>query len=171
MMQFKTQRLEVRHLSEEDRDAVIDLLTDDRVKEFYMVPDFSSREEAAKLFHRLKELSQQEERYVAGIYLDDSFIGILNETEIKNKSIELGYAILPRFHNCGYCTEALTAAIQYLFDRGFEEVTAGAFEGNEASFRVMVKSGMKKLQHQDEIEYRGAVHRCVYYSKKKNPVD
>ena len=97
MMQFKTQRLEVRHLSEEDRDAVMDLLSDDRVKEFYMVPDFSSREEAAKLFHRLKELSQQEERYVAGIYLDDSFIGILNETEIKNKSIELGYAILRGF--------------------------------------------------------------------------
>ena len=167
MMQFKTQRLEVRHLSEEDRDAVIDLLTDDRVKEFYMVPDFSPREEAAKLFHRLKELSQQEERYVAGIYLDDSFIGILNETEIKDKSIELGYAILPRFHNCGYCTEALTAAIQYLFNRGFEEVAAGAFEGNEASFRVMVKSGMKKLQHQDEIEYRGAVHRCVYYAIRK----
>jgi RimJ/RimL family protein N-acetyltransferase len=74
---------------------------------------------------------------------------------------------LPKFHNRGYCTEALTGAIQYLFYRGFDEVVAGAFEGNEASFRVMVKSGMEKQVYQDEIEYRGKVHRCVYYAIRK----
>ena len=171
MMNFTTQRLEIKNLSDKDREAVIDLLTDDRVKEFYMMPDFPSREDAAPLFERLKALSLNDDRYVAGIYLDGAFIGIINETEVKNKTIELGYAILPKFHNRGYGTEALKASIDYLFRRGFEEVTAGAFEENSASFRVMVKSGMEKQEYQDEIEYRGKVHRCVYYSKKKNPVD
>ncbi len=170
MMNFKTQRLEVRQLSDEDRNAVIDLLTDDRVKAFYMVPDFPSREDAVSLFERLKGLSLEDDRLVAGIYLDGAFIGILNETEIQDKRIELGYALLPKFHNRGYCTEVLTAAIQYLFDRGFAEIVAGAFEENVASFRVMAKSGMKKIEQQDEIEYRGKVHRCVYYSiSKKKP--
>lgn len=167
MMHFKTKRLEVRPISDADRAAVIDLLTNDLVKQTYMVPDFQSREEAAKLFERLKALSLREDRYVAGIYLDRAFIGILNETEVIGNRIELGYAILPQYHNRGYGTEALTGAIPYLFERGFDEVMAGAFEENEASIRVMIKSGMSKLDHQDEIEYRGKVHRCVYYSIRK----
>jgi RimJ/RimL family protein N-acetyltransferase len=167
MMNFKTQRLEVKSLSAQDREAVIDLLTDDQVKQFYMVPDFSSREEAMPLFERLRQLSVGEDRLVAGIFLDGQCIGIMNEVETKDKRIELGYALLPRYHNLGYCTEALNGAIDYLFCLGFEEVIAGAFEENEASFRVMVKSGMEKLQYQDEIEYRGKVHRCVYYAIRK----
>ena len=167
MMCFETERLEVKSLSTQDREAVINLLTDDQVKKFYMLPDFSSREEAVPLFERLRQLSVGEDRLVAGIFLDGVFIGIMNEVEIKDKRIELGYALLPKFHNRGYCTEALTGAIQYLFYRGFDEVVAGAFEGNEASFRVMVKSGMQKQEYQDEIEYRGKVHRCVYYAIRK----
>ena len=171
MMQFHTKRLEIRHIFDADRELVIDLLTDNTVKQTYMIPDFASREDAAKLFERLKGLSQQEDRYISGIYLDGMFIGILNETEIKGNSIELGYAILPKFHNCGYCTEALSGAIQYLFSNGFAQVVTGAFEENLPSIRVMVKSGMKKLDHQEEIEYRGVVHRCVYYAiQKTNPV-
>ena len=171
MINFNTERLEIKPFSDEDREAVIDLVTDHFVKQTYMLPDFASREDAIPLFERLKGLSQGDDRLVGGIYLNGAFIGFMNEVEIKDKSIELGYAILPKYHNCGYCTEALTGAIPYLFQLGFDEVIAGAFEGNEASFRVMIKSGMEKLEHQDEIEYRGKVHRCVYYSKKKNPVD
>ena len=171
MMNFNTERLEIKPFSDEDREAVIDLVTDHFVKQTYMLPDFASREDAIPLFERLKGLSQGDDRLVSGIYLGGAFIGFMNEVEIKDKCIELGYAILPKYHNCGYCTEALTGAIPYLFQLGFDEVIAGAFEGNEASFRVMIKSGMEKLEHQDEIEYRGKVHRCVYYSKKKNPVD
>lgn len=166
-MYFKTNRLEVKPISDTDRAAVIDLLTDGVVKQTYMVPDFQSREEAVKLFERLKELSLREDRYVAGIYLNQVFIGILNETEVSGSRIELGYAILPQFHNHGYGTEVLTGAVTYLFERGFDEVVAGAFEENDASIRVMVKSGMSKLDHQDEIEYRGKVHHCVYYSIRK----
>lgn len=167
MMVFNTERLEVKPLSEADRAAVIDLLTDGVVKQTYMVPDFQSREEAAKLFEQLKALSLREDRYVAGVYLDQAFIGILNETEVSGSRIELGYAILPQFHNYGFGTEVLTGAITYLFERGFDEVVAGAFKENEASIRVMIKSGMSKLEHQDEIEYRGEVHHCVYYSIRK----
>lgn len=172
MMQFITKRLEIRSISDCDRDAVVQLLTDDRVKQTYMVPDFKSRDEAVKLFERLRDLSCQDDRYVAGIYLDGGFIGILNETEIQDKSIELGYAILPQHHNCGYGTEVLSGAISYMFSRGFDRVVTGAFEVNKASIRVMVKSGMHLQAHQDEIEYRGTVHRCVYYAiEKTNPVE
>ena len=168
-MYFKTERLEVKPLTEADEAAVIELLTDDAVKQTYMVPDFSSREEAAGLFRGLKQLSLTEGRYVGGICLGASLIGILNETEVSGSRIELGYAVLPNYHNHGYAAEALSGAIRFLFDHGFEEVAAGAFEENLASIRVMVKSGMTKLEQHDEIQYRGKNHNCVYYSARKEP--
>ena len=81
--------------------------------------------------------------------------------------MEVGYLIHPEYHGKGYMTEALIAFIQDLFSLGLEEVIAGAFEENPASLRVMQKAGMTLLDKSDELEYRGKVHRCIYYSKKK----
>lgn len=163
-MYIKTKRLELKPIAPDSLDALVELLTDDVVKQTYMVPDFPNREESEKLAQRLIILSEQEGRYAAGIYYRDSLIGILNETESIDDRIEVGYAILPRYHNQGFCTEALQSAIGYFFAQGFCEVLAGAFAENTASIRVMIKSGMKNLDRRDEIEYRGRVHRCVYYS-------
>lgn len=164
---IRTERLELRYISPEHLDVLVKLLTDDVVKQTYMVPEFSCREEAVKLVQRLIAMSEQGERYVFGIYFGEILIGILNETESVDDRIEVGYAVLPRYHNQGFGTEALRGAIGYFFDHGFREVLAGAFEENAASIRVMVKSGMKKLDCRDEIAYRGQVHGCVYYSVKR----
>jgi RimJ/RimL family protein N-acetyltransferase len=166
-MRFQTRDLEVKPFSTEDREAVIDLLTDETVGKTYMVPDFTSREDAGKLFDRLMDLSRQEGRYVAGIFREGACIGILNETEVSGNTIELGYAIRSQFHNRGYGTQVLGNAIDYFFDHGFTEVLTGAFEENLPSIRIMVKCGMEKLSRQEEITYRGRNHNCVYYSMEK----
>lgn len=166
-MHIKTERLELKAISDSSVDALTELLTDDAVTQTYMVPDFPTREEAVKLAGRLIALSALEDRHVAGIYCGESLIGLLNETESADDRIEVGYAILPRYQNQGFCTEALCGAIVYFFSRGFREVVAGAFEENRASIRVMVKSGMTLLAHRDKIAYRGQVHTCVYYSIKR----
>lgn len=166
-MYVKTQRLELKPVCTNGLVALTDLLTDDLVKQTYMVPDFASREDARKMARRISALTNDPGRYVAGIYLGDQLIGLLNETERDGDRIEVGYAILPRFHNRGYCTEALTGTIAYLLTQGFAEVLTGAFEENAASLRVMEKSGMTKIEKQDAIEYRGKTHRCVYYLAKK----
>ena len=166
-MYFKTPDLEIRPFVPADRERIIDLFTDAQVKKTYMVPDFAIREEAGKLFDRLRALSEQEGRYVAAISLNGDCIGILNETEVSGNAIELGYALLPKYHNRGYATQTLGRAMEYLFDRGFDEVLTGAFEDNAPSIRVMEKCGMTRLSRQEEIPYRGRTHRCVYYSRKR----
>lgn len=166
-MYLKTDRLELKSISPDSIESLVELLTDDLVKQTYMVLDFPNREAAVKLAEQLIALSEQEDRYVAGIYFGDALIGILNETEVAGDRIEVGYAILPRFHNQGYCTEALRGTIDYFFSLGFTEVAAGAFAENTASIRAMVKSGMVKLHRQDRIEYRGRIHSGVYYSIKR----
>lgn len=165
-MYIKTERLELKPLSDSDRDNMIELLTNNEIKKTYMLPDFESEEQAEKLFLRLKEGSLAYKVYQVGIYLNGMLIGFANEVEREDDKIELGYMIHPEHHNQGYGTEMLKAMIEEMFARGFSEVIAGAFEENPASLRVMEKSGMTKLDKTDEIEYRGVLHKCVYYSKK-----
>ena len=70
MMQFTTDRLEIKPISLADQEAVLDLLTNEIVARTYMLPEYKSREDALPLFHRLVTLSEDNTRYVAGIYLD-----------------------------------------------------------------------------------------------------
>lgn len=163
-MEYKTPRLHIKPLSENDSAAVVALLTDATVGKTYMLPEFRSSEEALPLFHRLMALSRDTGRYVAGIYKDGAFIGLLNETGKENREIEVGYALLPAYHNQGFATEALTGAIAFLHGCGFSCVLAGAFTENFASARVMEKAGMQRIDKTDKIEYRGVLHTCVYYA-------
>lgn len=167
MIYLKTKRLEIKPITLADKEFVLDLLTDETVGKTYMLPEYRNREEAEPLFLRLVKLSGDETRYVAGVYLDGRFIGMMNETEVKENQIEMGYAYLPAYYNCGYATEAFAAVIQYLFSCGFRRVLTGAFEENPASLRVMEKCGMVKKPRNDQIEYRGKLHNCVYYAIDK----
>ena len=160
---IQTERLILKPVTEADQDAALDLLTNDLVKKTYMLPDFERREDSIPLFRRLVDLSNGTTRYLRGIYLQDHLIGYLNEVEKEGSSMEVGYLIHPDYHGKGYMTEALTAFIEDLFSLGLEEIIAGAFEGNLASERVMIKSRMKKLDRCDFVEYRNETHPCFYY--------
>lgn len=148
-----------------DLETMLDILTNDCVKQTYMLPDFPSREDAVPLFQKLVGLSGDSRRFVRGIYADEILVGFLNDVEIENGAIELGYVIHPRFQGNGYATEALGIAIGELFRLGFQAVITGAFRQNAASIRVMEKNGMTRIEKTEPIEYRGKTHICVYYTK------
>lgn len=148
-----------------DLETMLDILTNDCVKQTYMLPDFPSREDAVPLFQKLVGLSGDSRRFVRGIYADETLVGFLNDVEIENGAIELGYVIHPRFQGNGYATEALGIAIGELFHLGFQAVITGAFRQNAASIRVMEKNGMTRIEKTEPIDYRGKTHICVYYTK------
>ena len=164
---LKTPRLELQAFRETDLPAAKELLCSAEVAKSYMLPEFKCPDEAEPLFRRLTELSLSKEHFVYGIYLHDRLIGFLNDVEITDGEMELGYVIHPAHWNCGYMTEALAAATEELFRLGFRRVVAGHFKSNPASGRVMAKCGMTKLDKTDEIEYRGVTHRCIYYAIEK----
>ena len=150
-----------------DFDDMMSVLKNEVVAATYRIPDLETREAEIELFEYLRNISQREDRYLFGIILDGKLIGLINDCEINNECIEMGYALHPDYHNQGYTTEAFAAVIKSLLSKGFTEIIAGAFEDNIASIRVMEKCGMKRTKMTAEIEYRGKTHKCVYYSIKR----
>lgn len=159
--------LKLRPFLPADQTRILETVTSTKVNQTYMLPDFERIEDAIPLFERLAERSRDENRFVRCIDVDGRAVGFLNDVEIKDGSIELGYVIHPDFHNRGYMTQALRAAIKELFARNYQRVICGAFEGNKASQRVMEKAGMTKIEFTEIIEYRGVSHNCVYYEIRK----
>lgn len=164
---IETKRLVLREMEDCDQEQMVPILKDDQIKQTYMLPDYESDEQVITLFKRIQAYTQREDRIDCGVYLEGTLIGFANTVEIKEKTIEIGYVIAPKYWNQGYATEMLSALIPKLFEMGYEEVLTGAFEENVASQRVMEKSGMTKIALQDEIEYRGKVHKCVYFSQNR----
>lgn len=164
--EIATERLCLRSIVDEDCEGLCRLLTNEIVAKTYILPEFKSKEEKMRLFLRLKELSCVNSRFVYGIALNGEIIGLINDVDISGGEIELGFAFHPDYHNQGYATETLKAAIETLFDMGYTTVKTGAFEINLPSQRVMEKCGMTKLPDTESIDYRDVTHKCVMFKIK-----
>ncbi len=164
---LKTKRLEIKPYHDDDQTTMIDLLTNQEIKKSFMIPDFKTEEEVVGMFKKIQALSYSDEHYDRGIYLNHQLIGFVNDVEISDGIIELGYVIHPAQKSKGYATEMLRAVIDELFRKGFRQIVAGAFEDNAASIQVMQKCGMEKITKEEDIRYRGVLHHCHYYATFK----
>ena len=165
-MIMKQTKIALRPIPTTDAESIADILLDTSVKQSYMVGDLA-KEEAYQMGLRIASLSCTEDRYVRGIYMNNGLVGFLNDVEIKDGTIELGWVIAPAHQGNGYATEAVRIAIDDLFSKGYIRVIAGAFSENSASIRVMEKAGMIRQELTELIEYRGITHTCIYYAKDK----
>lgn len=160
---IKTKRLTLHVFSDADQAAMLALLTNETIKQTFMIPDFSE-EEGSTLFQKMKADALRSDCFQIGIYKEEQLIGFINELGRNESVIELGYVIHPDYHNQGYASEALEAVIPYLFQQGFHEIRAGAFEDNYASIKVMEACGMKRIGKEDDIFYHEKMHHCIYYA-------
>lgn len=61
---------------------------------------------------------------------------------------ELGWVLDPEYTGYGYATEAVHELLRYCFqDLGVRRVTADCFLGNDASWRLMERVGMRRELH------------------------
>lgn len=165
-MLIETKRLTLSNLCERDRENLFALFTDTTVNKTYLLPDFDSIDAFSPMFTNLLKISAEEKRVFLAIRLDDELIGVIHEAGAGHPegTTEIGYCLLPAYHNLGYTSEAFAALIPVMFARGYRTVEAGAFITNPASLRVMEKCGLTPIDKIEEVEYRGENHRIVYRS-------
>ena len=165
--EIRTGRLIMKPYEENNRDGLAELLTNEQIKETFMIPEFTSQKSLDDAVDKLYRASLSDEHFERGIFLQDVLIGFVNDVYMSDDSIEIGFAIHPNYHNHGYATEMLCAVIRSLLNNGYSSVIAGAFEQNCASIRVMQKSGMTKIDKEEDILYHGTTMHCVYFSISK----
>ena len=161
---IETERLIIKPYALEDVKGLVDLLINPQITKTFMVPKFESPKQVENLAKKLIIFSQEEDtkHLEYGIYLDGKIIGFVNDCGIEDVEIEIGFVIHPDYQGHGYATEAVRAIICELREMGFHKVTAGFFEENTASRRVMEKCGMQQTDVTDEEEYHGEYHICRY---------
>lgn len=147
---------------EDDRSYLERILSDPCVGKTYMLPERISREELRKLCSRFILLSRDPQRYVRAIRCGEIMVGFINDTGSENGSIELGWVISPEFQNRGICSVAVGIAIRELFSLGYSCIFAGYFRENTPSLRVMEKNGLRPMEKEEVITYRGEERVCVY---------
>ena len=164
---LQTKRLVLRAFEERDRQKMVDIFLNEDIKKTYMIPDFDDKKQAEKLFEKLLSFSKADNHFVYGFCFQDAIIGFINDCEIKDSTIEIGYVVAPAYQRKGFATEAVRVCIDELFRMGFKHIIAGFFQENIASCRVMQKCGMRKIDLEEDIEYKGASHHCLYYGIDK----
>jgi RimJ/RimL family protein N-acetyltransferase len=163
-----TKRLTMKEICGADLMDMVDIFSREEVSATYMLPVFNCKEDKELLFHKFVAWSKDYKRFVYGVYLGCDLIGFVNDVEVVDDEIELGFVINPDFKGQGYATEVLVASIKALLDMGYKTVKTGAFVENKASIRVMEKAGMTKIDYEDQVSYNGKLHTCIYYHMRKN---
>ena len=166
-LSINTKRLSLHSIEDKDKQDLIELLTNEIIAKTYMVPVFKNDDEKEKMFEHFKKISNNFQRFLYGIYLNEKLIGFINDVEIIEDEIELGFVIHPTHHNSGYATEVLKKCIEELFNIGYKTIKTGAFEENIASIKVMEKSKMIRLNSTSFIEYKNKIHNCIWFEIKK----
>ena len=149
---IRTERLCLRHFTEDDLDAVYRIYGDEEANTF--LPWHTARDmDDARRFLEERYLSRYrkgwEYAYAICLRSDDVPIGYIKIG--MDDSYDLGYAIRHEFWHQGVTTEAGRAFIQSLREDGIPYVTATHDRNNPHSGRVMRNIGMSYRYSYQEL--------------------
>lgn len=79
---------------------------------------------------------------------EDAWAQLEMTDQAKGTQAELGWVLDPAYAGHGYATEAVRELLRYCFDDlGVRRVVANCFLGNDASWRLMERVGMRRETH------------------------
>jgi ribosomal-protein-alanine N-acetyltransferase len=167
---LETERLLLRRLVNEDVNEIFALRSDQDVMKYIPRLLAKTKEDALSHISMINEKIDSNEGINWAITFKDNpkHIGIIGHYRIKPEHFrsEIGYMLLPEYHNQGIISEAIKEVVQY----GFQEMKIHSIEAiidpkNFASEKVLQKNGFIKEAHLIENEfYEGRFLDTVIYS-------
>lgn len=150
MNYIETERLILRHFTEEDVNALFAILNDKEVNTFLPMFPLRDMEEAKQYLQYIKSYIQRKGFYYAICLKEDNVpIGCVHVSE--DDSHDLGYSIRKEFWHKGICTEACRAIIDMLKQTDIPYITATHDVKNPRSGKVMQAIGMKYQYSYEEL--------------------
>jgi RimJ/RimL family protein N-acetyltransferase len=150
----RTSRLSLRPAVAEDLDATWRVRQIDSVG-YWITSAPASREGYAEKFLDPERLAKTIVVELDGLVIGDLMLAIedaWSQSEVAAQAqgvqAELGWSFDPAYGGRGYATEAVEALIRVCFEElGLRRVIANCFAGNESSWRLMERLGMRREAH------------------------
>ena len=144
------ERVVLKRITEEDAGALQAMTENPRVYRYLPAFLFEKKYDDTHLvIERLYDEGLRES-LILGIYLDGVFTGIAEAYGFRDPihKISVGYRLAEEFWGRGIATEALGLLTGYLLkEKGIEIITASTMLENQASARVLRKSGFALVVH------------------------
>lgn len=141
-MIFETERLHVRKVSLEDKDAFFDLMSNPNVMNPIPRPVMTKNESDAflnKLLHATRNDSLAEVWSVVE-KKSNTYIGLCAFLKNENSEDEIGYRLREKFWGIGYGTEITKGLLTYGFStKKCKKITADVALHNLASIKILKK--------------------------------
>jgi ribosomal-protein-alanine N-acetyltransferase len=149
---LKTERLELRRLSDNDKDTIFLLRSNESIKKYIDRPLINTIEEAIEFITRINNGIQEDKLIYWAISFKENpeLIGTicLWNFSSENQSAELGYELRPNFQGQGFMTEAINCVIQYAFKNiAIKTLEAYTHKDNLNSVRLLEKNGFRLESH------------------------
>lgn len=171
---LETERLQLRRIVKDDVNEIFELRSNPETMKYIPRPLAKSNEDAMGHIALIDSKIENNEGINWAITLknDTKLIGIIGHYRIKPEHYrsEIGYILLPEYHNKGIITEAIKCVVNY----GFNEMRLHSIEAiidpkNHVSEKVLQKNGFIKEAHLLENEfYEGKFLDTVIYSILNN---
>jgi ribosomal-protein-alanine N-acetyltransferase len=148
MIVFETERLIVRHYTEDDKENFFLINGDEEIMQYIRKP--KTREECDQFLDEILAGytgAMEQGRWAAEEKLTGKFVGSFVIVPIPGQpeKIQLGYALLKDHWGKGYATELTRSGLRFAFDQLGLDVIYGVTEiPNIASQKVLLKSGFKE---------------------------
>jgi len=170
---LETERLFLRRVSVNDVEEIIALRGNPETMKYVPRPLVKTKEDALEHITLIeaKIVANEGVNWAITLKNNPKLIGIIGHYKIKPEHYrsEIGYMILPEYHNKGIVTEAIKEVVNY----GFNQMQLHSIEAvidpeNIASEKVLLKNGFVKEAHFIENEYYdGKFFDSVIYSLLK----
>jgi [ribosomal protein S5]-alanine N-acetyltransferase len=167
---LESERLVFRALNNDDAPEIQELRGDPKNMKYIPRPLVTNTKEALEHIKMIQDKIDSNEGINWAVTEKESgkFIGLMGHYRIKPEHFrcELGYMLLPQYHNKGYMTEAIKVVLEYGFNvMQMHSIEAVIDPRNLASEKVLLKNGFVKEAHILENEfYNGTFIDTVIYS-------
>ena len=155
---LESKRLIFRSVEESDVHEVFLLRSNPETMKYIPRPLAKNQNDALEHIQMIRTTIQKNEGINWAVCLKEkkSMIGVAGfyRLSLQNYRGELGYMLLPEYHNQGFVTETIRTLLEYAFHTlQFHSIEAIIDPENIASERVLQKNGFTKEAHIKENEY------------------
>jgi RimJ/RimL family protein N-acetyltransferase len=151
-MQLFTERLLLRDITIDDKQAIFDYRSDAEANKFQSwIPE--TLEDVDSFIQRNNKEFNQPESWYQVLITDKETKAVIGDVGIhffgsENLQVELGITLSKNFHGKGYASEALEGVMNFLFnDLKKHRIMASVDPDNIDSLNLMVRIGFRKEGH------------------------